>query len=122
MRYIDVEIVSDRALSSAQVEFCVSELCKAIGAPTGVIPASVSADECDDGDGMAYGSCGNLFYCSDQHHFHRVELSATNRADLNAIVLILCTMCAEGCEVYYDGDSDNTRDRLDNFSYKLSQI
>lgn len=117
---INVEIASERHmgnLSAAQIELCIGELCKAIDAP-------LLGDEADEyGDYTTKGKHGYLFYSTDEHNFHSITLRASTRADIIAIVQILCDMCTKGCVVTCnDGDDRDKNDYLWNFAYWLNQI
>lgn len=119
---VDMGIISDDSnLDAAQVEYCVGELCKAIGAPADVKPASVSEDDNDDGDGEANGIYGGLFYATDEHRFHKVELWADEKSDLKAIMQIVCAMCREGC-IAVCRDGYEREDYFLNFGYKLKRV
>lgn len=92
--FIDVELICDRNefttgaksdLTAAQVEYCVSELCKVIGAPaTPITPASVFEDEYEDGDGEASGNMADCCTCqtntiSTASHFGRTKKPTLKR-------------------------------------------
>lgn len=119
---VDLEVISDRSnLCAAQIEYCVGELCKAIGAPAKVTPLILPTVEGDE-DCEADGTHGGLIYITNQHHFHKIELWADEQSDLKAIMQIVADMCTEGCDVgVWDGYENGREDYLTNFRYRLRQ-
>lgn len=94
---VDLEVVSDHALSAAEAEYCLAELQKAVSGH------------------------GGVELHTDGHRYHSIDIWADTRSDIKAIIQIVADMCSEGCTVAcWDGYDIERRDYLTNFRYRLN--
>lgn len=111
---VDVEIISDHALYAEDVEWCIAELCKAVGA------------DYDDTNKEVYewqGAYGYVEYSTDEHRYHCVDVTAYEHADLLAIMQIVASMCSKGCTVLcYDKDNRAHENYLQELHYQIQQF
>lgn len=89
-------------LWAEDVEHCIGELCKAVGARY-----DDAADVQDEGSyGYEWkGTHGSVYYETDEDKFHLVQVDFDDTADMLAVMQIACVMCSEGCvATYYDAN------------------
>lgn len=93
-----VEIIADRSdLYSAQIEFCVAELKKAVG------------------------HNGEVTVDTDEHRFYCLGVYIPEDGDFETVAQIACDMCAHGCTAIW-GYERSKADKLQNFGYRLDRI